>query len=336
MVKNKTLRRNRTCIYEDLCYACRIQLAFVYQKQGRVKEAQALYTTNLKLKLEDVALQAVASNNTVCINRDQNLFDSKKKMKVALNESLQHKLPSLQRKYIALNNAILSYYINQADQCEKACKTIEASWPELMTPVTILRALNLVKADKIAEAIDFLKKGNTDDASKLYVELCIAQFYLMKGDKLAACKVLENLGQDAYKPGIVGALTTLYLAAGDEAKALKVFEKTVEYYKKKRVTSTDLSSFWRQAADFHIRNGHPQVAANSLEELLSVNKNDKKISAQLVLACSQFDKKRALELSKMLPSTEDLSKGIDIESIHTLAPVNLKKSPGVKGDSLPG
>lgn len=259
----------------------------MYQKQGRIKEAQALYTANLKLKLEDIALQAVASNNVVCLNKDQNLFDSKKKMKIALNDSLIHKLPSLQRKYIALNNAILNYYINQVDQCEKACKVIESAWPELMTSITVLRALNLVKADKIGEAIILLKKGEKGGDSKLYVDLCIAQFHLMKGDKLEACKVLENLGQDAYKPGIVGALTTLYLAVGDENTALQVFEKTVEFYKKKKVKSADLSRFWRQAADFHIRNGHPQVAANSLEELLSGNREDKKIIAQLVLALAQ-------------------------------------------------
>lgn len=49
----------------------------------------------------------------------------------------------------------------------------------------------------------------------------------------------------------------------------------------------DLSTLWRQAADFHIKNGHPQVAANSLEELLRSNKDDKKIVAQLIMACSQ-------------------------------------------------
>nr|AEE62093.1 unknown [Dendroctonus ponderosae] len=312
----------------------RIQLAFVYHKLGRVKEAQILYASNLKLKLEDIALQAVASNNIVFINKDQNLFDSKKKMKLALNDTLVHKLPSLQRKHIALNNAILNYYINQTDQCEKACKAIESTWPELHTSVTILRALNLVKADKIGDAINLLRKGEKDETSKLYVDLCIAQFHLIKGDKLEACKVLENLGQDAYKPGIVGALTTLYLAIGEESTALKVFEKTVAFYKQRKVKSADLSSFWRQAADFHIRNGHPQVAANSLEELLSANKDDKKIAAQLVLACSQFDKARALKLSKDLPSIEELAKGVDYESIHTLAPVQ-KKSPATKGDSLP-
>ncbi|KAL1493170.1 hypothetical protein ABEB36_011279 [Hypothenemus hampei] len=313
----------------------RIQLAFVYQKQGRLKEAQVLYHSNLKLKIEDIALQAVACNNMVCINKDQNLFDSKKKMKIALNESLIHKLPSLQRKYIALNNVIFNYYINQLDQCEKLCKTILSTWPEFSTSITVIRALNLVKSEKISEAINLLNKEDRSGRKKLYLDLCIAQFYLMMGDKREACKVLENLGQDTYKPGIIGALTTLYLALDDESTALKLFEKSVEFYKKTKIKSADLSSFWRQAADFHIRNGHPQVAAHSLEELLSANKQDKKIIAQLVLACSQFDKARALKLSKDLPSIAELSKDIDIESIQTLAPVNLKKSPGVKTESLP-
>lgn len=210
-------------------------MAFVYHKLGRLKEAQILYASNLKLKLEDIALQAVASNNIVCINKDQNLFDSKKKMKLALNDTLVHKLPSPQRRSIAFNNAILNYYINQTDQCEKACIAIEATWPELHTSVTVLRALNLAKADKIGDAINLLRKGEKDETSKLYVDLCIAQFHLIKGDKLEACKVLEGLGQNAYKPGIVGALTTLYLAIGEESTALKVFEKTVEFYKKKKV-----------------------------------------------------------------------------------------------------
>ncbi|XP_066259038.1 signal recognition particle subunit SRP72 [Euwallacea similis] len=313
----------------------RIQLAFVYQKQGRIKEAQSLYSANLKLKLGDVALQAVASNNVVCINKDQNLFDSKKKMKVALNEALVHKLPSLQRKYIALNNAILNYYINQPDQCEKICKTIESTWSNLLTSVNVIRALNLVKADKIVEAIELLKKEAKNETSELYVDLCITQFHLMKGSKVEACRVLENLGKDTYKPGIVGALTTLYLAIGDEAAALKVFEKSVEFYKKQKMKSGDLSTFWRQAADFHIRNGHPQVAANSLEELLASNKDDKKIRAQLVLACSQFDTQKAFKLSSELPTIEELSKGIDIDNIQTLAPVHFKKSPGVRNDSTP-
>lgn len=168
----------------------KIQLAYVYQKQGRIKEAHQLYTANLKIKLDDVALMAVASNNVVCINKDQNLFDSKKKMKVALNDTLTFKLPSKQRKYIALNNAILNYYIHQVDQCEKICKNIEKQWPELTTYTTILRALNLLKGDDAKEAIALLQKISLNSKQdELFIKLCIAQLYLVQVFLQICCKV---------------------------------------------------------------------------------------------------------------------------------------------------
>lgn len=99
--------------------------------------------------------------------------------------------------------------------------------------------------------------------------------------------MFESLGDDRHKPGIVGALITLYLSLGKEDVALKVFERTVDWYRANNVKEGDLSEMWRQAAEFHIRNGHPQVAANSLEELLRTNPSDKKTLAQLVLAYAQ-------------------------------------------------
>ncbi|CAH1153398.1 unnamed protein product [Phaedon cochleariae] len=313
----------------------RIQLGFVYQKLGRLKECQQLYTSNLKLKLDDIALMAVASNNIVCINKDQNLFDSKKKMKIAMNDQLTFKLPSKQRKFIALNNAIFNYYINQSDQCEKACKIIDSNWPEMHLQTVILRALNLIKSEKVKDAIELLRSAKTKD-DNLYINLCIAQIHLIQGDRLEACKVLENLGEDSFKPGIVGALTTLYLGIGQEETALKVFENTVEFYKKNKVKGVDLSSLWRQAAEFHIRKGLPQVAANSLEELLKTNEDDKKLVAQLVVAYAQFDEPRALKLSNELISVEELAKDVDMEDIEASATaVNFKKSPAIKQESLP-
>lgn len=283
-------------------------------------------------------MTAVASNNVVCINKDQNIFDSKKKIKVALNDTLVHKLPSKQRKHMALNNAIFNYYINQTDQCEKACKVIEQNWPELLMYTTILKALNLVKAEKIQDAITLLNNFQCTNANdKLYLKFCVAQLHLIQGDRLKACEIFENLGEASYKPGVVGALTTLYLGCGNEEAALKVFEKTVDFYKKNKVKSIDLSSLWRQAADFHIKSGHSQVAVNSLEELLKNNKDDKKIVAQLIIACSQYDKLKALNLSKQLPTVNELSTGLDLENLQIFSSnVNYKKSPSVKTDSLPG
>lgn len=91
----------------------RVQLGYCLQLQGREKEAQALYTAVLKSKPDDIALVAVANNNLVCLNRDQNVFDSKKRMKSATHESLEHKLTSRQRRNIAYNQCLLAFYTDQ-------------------------------------------------------------------------------------------------------------------------------------------------------------------------------------------------------------------------------
>lgn len=100
-------------------------------------------------------------------------------MKTALNEGLVHKLPSKQRRLIALNNAIFNYYINQPDQCEKICKSLDEQWPEFTTHTKILRTLNLLKLGKKEEAVALLEKASKEN-DDLYMKLCIAQVYLMQ------------------------------------------------------------------------------------------------------------------------------------------------------------
>lgn len=98
---------------EDELGIIRVQLGYCLQLQGREKEAQILYTNALKAKPDDIALVAVASNNLVTLNKDQNVFDSKKRMKSATHEGLEHKLTSRQRKSIAYNQCLLAMYTNQ-------------------------------------------------------------------------------------------------------------------------------------------------------------------------------------------------------------------------------
>lgn len=286
----------------------RIQLGFVYQKQGRIREAQTLYVNSLKLKLEDAALCAVACNNAVVINKDQNVFDSKKKMKVATNEQLSYKLLESQKKYIALNNALMHFYTNQLELCNKLCDSIEKSWPELTTITTVIHALVAMKNNNYEKALSLLEA--TSDEGKLYLSLCQVQLWLMQGNRQKACDILQQTGDDRYRPGIVGALITLYLAEGKEEIAQKIYKETVEWYKVNKKGEGDLTNLWRQAAEFHIRNGQAAVAANSLEELLRSNPNDTKTVGQLVVAYAEVGKiaKSTLRLSYRSYSSLTLSK----------------------------
>lgn len=98
---------------EDEIGIIKVQLGYCLQLQGRDKEAHDLYLAALKAKPDDVALVAVASNNLVTLNKDQNVFDSKKRMRNATHEGLEHKLTSRQRKSIAYNQCLLTMYTNQ-------------------------------------------------------------------------------------------------------------------------------------------------------------------------------------------------------------------------------
>lgn len=315
----------------------KVQLAYVYQRQGRSKEAEQIYTESLKLKLDETALLAVASNNACCINKDQNLFDSKKKMKFCLHDNVLGRFNEKSKRIISLNNAILTYHLNQLEACSTLANALDQTSPELQLNGVILRASCLHKSGKIDEAINVLKNFKTNDPNhKLYVNLAIAQYYLIQGDKINCCLIMENLDEFSYKPAIVAALITLYMDVGEEAKALKVFEKAVDWFKKSKV-QTDLSNMWRQAAEFHLKHGHAEVAVNSLEELLRSNSKDKKTLAQLVLALIEFNPQKALIVAKDLPQIKELADGLDIELLEStsLAVLSAKKATTTKGDSQP-
>ena len=82
----------------------------------------------INLYTADIGLVAVASNNLVTLNKDQNIFDSKKKIKAATADGMEHKLTSVHRAAIARNNALLAMYTNQVDLCKTLINDLAGSF----------------------------------------------------------------------------------------------------------------------------------------------------------------------------------------------------------------
>jgi hypothetical protein len=59
--------------------------------------------------------------------------------------------------------------------------------------------------------------------------------FWFQGDRKEACQILQNLGEATFKPGIVSALVTLYLADGSRDGASKVLKDAVDWYHKNKV-----------------------------------------------------------------------------------------------------
>lgn len=317
----------------------KVQLAYCLQMQGRSKEAAVIYGDALKNKPNDVALVAVASNNCVVINRDQNMFDSKKKIKAALADACEHKLTSSQKKKIALNNCLLTYYINQqSDQLPKLCAALQRAHPDLEFQTLLISASQLARDRKFKEAIEKLQKSSGKTAAgELAIQFAICQLHLLSGNRKAAVEVLQGLGDAKYKPGVVSALVSLM--SDNRVGASEVLKESVEWYKGNKDKAGDLSEMWRQAADFHMRGGQPEVAASSLVELLAKNPADVKIVAQLVIAYAQFDPSKAQKAAKELPPLDASASAQEVDALEAanwmMATKAVKKTV-TKGEMSPG
>ncbi|VDQ04251.1 unnamed protein product, partial [Trichobilharzia regenti] len=132
-----------------------VQRAYILQLNKKEEEANQLYQSVIRQRVSDPALLAVAANNIVCINRDQNIFDSRKRIKMASTDGLQFKLFSHQRNDMLVNQALFYWYTNQMEACTSRLRTLlqEESNPRAL----LLSVAQLVKEKNVDKAISLLE-----------------------------------------------------------------------------------------------------------------------------------------------------------------------------------
>jgi hypothetical protein len=118
------------------------QSAYVDQCLGDLPAAQKAYQTLFAFKGDlDPAVLAVAANNMLRIRGQRDLFDSWKKNKANLSDTLAKKLTPPQRKAFLTNTALLALHMNKADQCKEILPTLEREFASSVTPELIRAAL---------------------------------------------------------------------------------------------------------------------------------------------------------------------------------------------------
>lgn len=307
-------------IEEELAIV-RTQLGYAKQRLGFPDQAMKLYNLTLKQRPSDNAIIAVAANNIVTINKDQNVFDSKKKIKMALAEGLDSKLTSQQRRAIALNHCLLLYHTAQLDQCLKAVSTLEKNFTNAADEAVLLRAATMhCKEKQLDKAVQLLKEyAEHHPSESLLISLTLAQLLLSQGHLSDCCEILKSLGTTTYKLGIISALVTLYKNLEDKEATAAVFADAISWYKKNKPRSAELNLLTRESAKFYLANGQVQEAASVLEELRKVEPQDPKVLAQLISAYSVFDPKKAKMVSADLPPAEEITRQVDVDGLETMS-----------------
>ncbi|XP_040564730.1 signal recognition particle subunit SRP72 [Lepeophtheirus salmonis] len=294
-----------------------VQMGFALQLQGKVKEAQVLYNQVLKTKPSDIGLVAVASNNLITLNKDQNIFDSRKRIKAATVEGLEHKLTSSQRRSIAYNSALLAMYTNQIEACKVLIEELDNNFGlKNDDEKDLILAGVLSRSGKYDEAIKILMSTSVLKLDRLLISV---QLLLEKKDFKGAIKLLEEKAPEEikYKTGMLSSMVVLYGAINDRSSAAKLLKLAVAYNSKNKKSDKDMSIVWKKTAEFHLCGGELTVAAQSLEELLKTNPNDHILLAQLVLAYAEFDLNKALQTSKKLPEFKEVT--LDVNALESTA-----------------
>ena len=110
----------------------------------------------------------MASNNLVTLNKDQNIFDSKKRIKAASAEGLEHKLTTAHRATIARNNALLAMYTNQVELCKNLVAEVAKTFPDSFDEQdrNLIISGVLARSGKVQESVEMLMKNSANDLNR--------------------------------------------------------------------------------------------------------------------------------------------------------------------------
>uniref|UniRef100_A0A4W6BXM6 Signal recognition particle subunit SRP72 n=1 Tax=Lates calcarifer TaxID=8187 RepID=A0A4W6BXM6_LATCA len=268
---------------------------------------------------------------------DQNVFDSKKKVKLTNAEGVEYKLAKKQLQAIDFNKALLAMYTNQADQCRKLSSSLQSQNPGHPRPV-LIQVAQLCREKQHSRAIELLQQfSDQHPESASGIKLTMAQLYLVQGHVTKACDVLRSIEEFKHKSGMVSALVTMYSHEEDIDGAIDVFKQAIEHYQSEQPGSAAHLALVREAANFKLKYGRKKEAISDLEQLWKQNTNDIHTLAQLISAYSLVDTDKAKSLSKHLPSADTMSFNVDVDELENShgATYVRKKAAKVTGENLP-
>lgn len=298
----------------------RVQLACALQVQGKGKEALTTYTNVLRQKSGDSPHGIVASNNVLVLNKDRDVFDSKKKVKVLANAGNIKKLTRAQKVVILYNRALFALQTNQLEQCRQILAEMKSTYAK--SEQTVLAVAGLLNRERkvplAVELLDgFLKMMPT---AQPLLWLTLAQLYSGQGNTAMVTTVLESLPSLSSHAGVVCTLVTLHTSIGNTDQAINVLDRTISFWSGITLTPS-LKSLLRSiilySAQYKLDHQRPQQAAIDLEKLCRIYPDDLKVQARLIAAYSRFDSHKAESASKSLPQFSG-AKGVNIDALEQM------------------
>lgn len=226
-----------------------------------------------------MALTAIAANNSAVINGAQNVFDSRRKLKMSRTavEENEAKFTSKQKQVLAINQClflgataqvrtfhrpctlfIICYTVYiflvlsfQADQCRMAIDQLKKAYPEGLVEVLLLQAALDFKANKLEEALSTLASAKPECA--LTAGLAALQLLLEKREFDRAIAQLESMLKQNFRLGLLGSLASIHSSRGERERAIALVNQAMDQVNKTKVRLPHSIASVTSLTVFHFR-----------------------------------------------------------------------------------
>lgn len=316
-----------------------VQRAYVHFVKGDESKAEELLKVVLDKKPSSVSTYAVACVNWAAIKRNTEFFDTYRRLKHAETPQVQVKLTSKQRFFVLYNTALLLLHTGKLPQCKATVEKMLKENPESPLGPLAMTAL-LLKEKSAAKAEAYLKNFLAEQMGKAsskggvaggegssYAQLLVAQLWLEQGNLAAALKHLAEIQSlTESNPAAIATLARGHVQLGDVEAARSLLKKAIAAKKIDRVDQF--------AAEFFLRHGLFQDAAETYEALLKTRKDDPVLLAGYAASLAASDPAEAYTIasSKLLSAADlqaaDPSRNPDLEKQPL--PRNLLEEKGYK------
>ncbi|UXI20383.1 natriuretic peptides receptor [Sarcoptes scabiei] len=298
----------------------RAQNAYCQQKLDKNEMALRNYNQILKQKLSDPALISVVCNNIVAIHKDKNLFDSKKKIKMALNEASETKLSVKQKRNLFYNYCLFLISTNQFDLFHKYLESFRTKFPDEVCDTYLIEAYRFYKEKNLSGAYEILKRfteineNSQPQSSEIEVYLFLVQLLLQQSKYEECAEILKNLCNVSPRLAIISLLFQIYEKTSNHSALEKLIDNFL--MRKENQSNPSVIPLLNEAARFYQNHDKPKLAVQCLEKIVRLKGKTPKLISLLINSYSLFDPAKAKSLQAELPSIEQILNSVDIDQLE--------------------
>ena len=317
---------------EDEMSLIRVQKAFALQLMGQTKEATSVYTQVIKKKISDHSVSAVASNNIISINKDKDIFDSRKRIKASTNDLAVKKMTSQQRSIVHFNKCLLAINTNQLEQARtymQHLKKIDRNNSEF---VPLLELALQQKGRGLTDSKGVLLDILSHHPESPSIALTLAQVALSSRQFELCCEIICSCNRLCHMPSLVSFVVAVYARQNQVDRIDQVLMNAMSHWFLRKDTEPRSVQYLKQfvchAANYKLQRNCYREAGELLEKYGEYFEGDRVYSHLLISTYAAIDIAKAEKVLSTLDQKEIKKLDVaELEKVQNLRQVISKKTP---------